>query len=70
MPIYVFRCPSGHEQELMQRVWEPAPERCLRCGQGPLERVLFAPSVRFYGSGFYATDYGRSRATGGRRKHP
>jgi putative FmdB family regulatory protein len=59
MPIYEYRCPNGHVFELLQRIGDPAPERCEICGEGPVERVLYPVAVHFKGSGFYTTDYGR-----------
>ena len=59
MPIYEYRCPNGHVFELLQRIGDPAPERCEVCAEGPVERVLYPVAVHFKGSGFYTTDYGR-----------
>jgi putative FmdB family regulatory protein len=64
VPIYEYRCPKGHVFELFQRMGDPPPETCPTCGEGPVERVLYPVAVHFKGSGFYATDYGRSRKTG------
>lgn len=61
MPIYEYRCPNGHVFELLQRIGDSAPEACEVCGEGPVERVLYPVAVHFKGSGFYTTDYGRSR---------
>ena len=61
MPIYEYRCPNGHVFEVFQRMDEPAPEVCETCGEGPVQRVLYPVAVHFKGSGFYSTDYGRSR---------
>jgi len=44
---------------------DPPPEKCEICGAVPVERVLFPVAVHFKGSGFYSTDYGRSRKRGG-----
>ena len=63
MPIYEYRCPNGHVFELLQRIGDSAPEACEVCGEGPVERVLYPVAVHFKGSGFYTTDYGRSRKT-------
>ena len=63
MPIYEYRCPKGHVFELFQRMDDAPPETCPTCGAGPLERVLYPVAVHFKGSGFYSTDYGRSRKT-------
>ena len=59
MPIYEYRCPSGHLFELFQRIGDAQPEKCEVCGEGPVERVLYPVAVHFKGSGFYTTDYGR-----------
>jgi putative FmdB family regulatory protein len=61
MPIYEYRCPNGHVFEVFQRMDDPPPENCEICGAGPLQRVLFPVAAHFKGSGFYSTDYGRSR---------
>jgi putative FmdB family regulatory protein len=61
MPIYEYRCPNGHVFELFQRIGEAAPDVCPTCGEGPVEKVLYPVAVHFKGSGFYSTDYGRSR---------
>ena len=61
MPIYEYRCPKGHVFELFQRMDDPPPESCQICGEAPVEKVLYPVAVDFKGSGFYSTDYGRSR---------
>ena len=61
MPIYEYRCPNGHVFEIFQRMDDPPPETCEVCGASPVERVLYPVAVHFKGSGFYSTDYGRSR---------
>jgi putative FmdB family regulatory protein len=63
VPIYEYRCPKGHVFELFQRMDDLPPEACQICGEGPVERVLYPVAVHFKGSGFYSTDYGRSRKT-------
>ena len=68
MPIYEYRCPNGHVFELLQRIGDAAPEACEVCGEGPVERVLYPVAVHFKGSGFYSTDYGRSRKRGGSKE--
>jgi putative FmdB family regulatory protein len=61
MPIYEYRCPNGHVFEVFQRIGDPQPDVCETCGEGPVQRVLYPVAVHFKGSGFYSTDYGRSR---------
>ena len=65
MPIYEYRCPNGHVFEIFQRMDDPPPEKCVVCDAAPVERVLYPVAVHFKGSGFYSTDYGRSRKRGG-----
>ena len=60
MPIYEYRCPSGHTFEVFQRFADDPIEVCQECGKGPVEKILFPVAVHFKGSGFYATDYGRA----------
>jgi putative FmdB family regulatory protein len=64
VPIYEYRCPNGHVFEIFQRMDDPPPEKCEVCGASPVERVLYPVAVHFKGSGFYSTDYGRSRKRG------
>ena len=61
MPIYEYRCPNGHTFEVFQRMSDPPVSVCETCGAGPVEKLLFPVAVHFKGSGFYTTDYGRSR---------
>jgi putative FmdB family regulatory protein len=63
VPIYEYRCPDGHVFELFHRMDDPPPEACPVCGKKPVEKVLYPVAVHFKGSGFYSTDYGRSRKT-------
>jgi putative FmdB family regulatory protein len=64
MPIYEYRCPKGHEVEVLHRMDDPPPTACEICGASPLERVFHPVPVFFKGSGFYSTDYGRRKRTG------
>ena len=68
MPIYEYRCPNGHVFEVFQRMDDPPPEKCEVCGESPVQRVLLPVAVHFKGSGFYSTDYGRSRRRGGSKE--
>jgi putative FmdB family regulatory protein len=63
MPIYEYRCPKGHEVEVLHRMDDPPPKACEICGAAPLERVFHPVPVFFKGSGFYSTDYGRRKRT-------
>jgi putative FmdB family regulatory protein len=61
VPIYEYRCPDGHEFELLQRMGDPPPDACDVCGASPVERVFRPVPIFFKGSGFYSTDYGRKK---------
>ena len=60
MPLYEFRCPSGHDFEKFYRSIGSAPpeEKCPECGI-TAERRISAAGLVFKGSGFYITDYGK-----------
>ena len=62
MPIYEYRCPEGHTFERFQSMTAPAPDRCDICGASPVELVLYPVAIHYKGSGFYSTDYGKSKA--------
>jgi putative FmdB family regulatory protein len=64
MPIYEYRCPNGHTFEVFQRMSDDPVETCETCGAAPVEKVLFPVAVHFKGSGFYSTDYGKSKKQG------
>jgi putative FmdB family regulatory protein len=63
VPIYEYRCPNGHTFERFQSMTAPAPERCDVCEASPVELVLYPVAIHYKGSGFYTTDYGKSKAT-------
>jgi putative FmdB family regulatory protein len=62
VPIYEYRCPEGHTFERFQSMTAPAPERCDLCDAAPVELVLYPVAIHYKGSGFYSTDYGKSKA--------
>lgn len=45
---------------------DPPPKKCEVCGSASVERVFYPVAVHYKGSGFYSTDYGRSRKRGGK----
>ena len=63
MPIYEYRClKCGHQFEKMQKISDSAVGRCEKCGKR-VTRVFHPVAVHFKGSGFYTTDYGRSKSS-------
>jgi putative FmdB family regulatory protein len=67
MPTYDYRCDAcGHEFDAFQSIMDAALKKCPKCGKSKLRRLIGAGSgIIFKGSGFYETDYKRSRASGG-----
>jgi putative FmdB family regulatory protein len=59
MPIYEYKCGSGHRFELRQGFDAETTTVCPTC-EATSRRVIHAASVHYKGSGFYTTDYGRS----------
>lgn len=66
MPIYEYRCAScGHELEVMQKVSDPAPAECPKCGQKqPLERLMSRSSFHLKGGGWYSDLYASTKKDG------
>jgi len=63
MPLYEYQCAKcGKKSEFIQSFSDPHETKCPRCG-GVLKKLLSSPAVQFKGSGFYATDYGKSGRT-------
>ncbi|HEX2410913.1 MAG TPA: FmdB family zinc ribbon protein [Solirubrobacteraceae bacterium] len=60
MPIYEYRCESGHLFEVMQKITDDPVTECEVCG-APVQRVFHPIAVHFKGSGFYNTDYGTAK---------
>jgi putative FmdB family regulatory protein len=64
MPIYEYRCEKGHTFEVLQRMSDEPVSKCEVCG-APVHRVFHPVAVHFKGSGFYNTDYGKQKRSGG-----
>jgi putative FmdB family regulatory protein len=61
MPLYEYQCTKcKHRFEKIQKFSDPEVKKCPECG-GKVEKLLSAPAVQFKGSGWYVTDYGRSK---------
>jgi putative FmdB family regulatory protein len=60
MPIYEYRCETGHLFEVMQKMSDPPVTACEQCGAA-VSRVFHPIAVHFKGSGFYNTDYGTAK---------
>jgi putative FmdB family regulatory protein len=64
MPTYEYRCMScGNRFDVFQRLEDEALRVCERCG-GELRKVFHPAGIVFKGSGFYATDSRKKKASG------
>jgi putative FmdB family regulatory protein len=73
VPIYDYACEScGERVEVFHGVHAPGPERCERCGMGPMRKVVAAPTVHFKGTGWAKKERAasRPRARGGEEPAP
>jgi putative FmdB family regulatory protein len=63
MPLYEYQCAKcGKKSEFIRNFSDPHETTCPRCG-GALKKLLSSPAFQFRGSGFHATDYGKSGGT-------
>jgi len=59
MPIYEYRCAKCGEFEFMQRITDAPLARCPTC-RNRVTKLISNTSFQLKGSGWYATDYGRT----------
>src|SRR5215813_2361237 len=65
MPIYEYECLScGKRTEVLQRMNDAPLAACPTCG-GEVKKLISAPAFQLKGSGWYATDYGGKKGSGG-----
>ncbi len=62
VPTYEYKCAAGHITEAFQKMTDEPLKKCGTCGK-KVERVLFAPTIHYKGTGFYSTDYGKGGKT-------
>jgi putative FmdB family regulatory protein len=68
MPIYEYRCQAcGLEQEVLQKISEPALSDCPECGKPSLKKLVSAAGFQLKGTGWYVTDF-RDKNKGGGKK--
>jgi putative FmdB family regulatory protein len=63
LPVYEYRCGTGHRYEKTEGFDAPVEQSCLTCGT-PARRQISLPAVIFKGSGFYSTDNRKSGRSG------
>lgn len=60
MPLYEYACRKCKKHtERIEKFVGPHLRKCPFCG-GSVERLVSAPAIRFKGSGWYVSDYGRA----------
>jgi putative FmdB family regulatory protein len=71
LPLYEYECSKcKHHFELLQKFSDKPAKVCVRCG-APAQRLISSPSIKFKGTGWYVTDYGKSGAsTEGKESKP
>lgn len=62
MPIYEYHCAHCGDFEYSQRITEDPLKKCPTC-KGKVRRLISNTSFMLKGSGWYATDYGRSKSS-------
>ena len=60
MPNYQYNCPKCGVIEIIKSIKAPALKKCPTCSS-PVEPILSPPLLRFVGTGFYETDYKRTK---------
>ena len=62
MPIYEYKCRKcGRQYELFQHITDPVAKTCKFC-KGHVTKLMSMTSFHLKGSGWYATDYGGTKA--------
>jgi len=59
MPLYEYACDQCKEiQEVLQKVGDPAPDKCPHCGaQNSLQKVVSSSAFHLKGGGWYKDLY-------------
>lgn len=69
MPTYEYECKScGHMFEAFQSMSDSPLKTCPECGQDVRRMINGGMGVIFKGSGFYVTDNGGTKTSGGSKK--
>ena len=64
MPLYEYQCEAcGSRFEKIQKFSDPPIEVCVKCGKGPVRKLISSPAIQFKGTGWYITDYAKKSST-------
>ena len=62
MPLYEYECEvCGKRFERIHKFSDPPIAVCVHCGKSPVRKLFSSPAIQFKGSGFYITDYAKSK---------
>ena len=61
MPTYEYKCVNGHYFEEFQSINDQPISTCPECGQETSRQMGGGSGLMFKGSGFYVTDYKKSK---------
>jgi len=69
MPLHEYECEAcGQRFEKIQKFSDPPLEVCVKCGKGPVKKLLSSPAFQFKGTGWYVTDYAKSKESKGSKE--
>jgi putative FmdB family regulatory protein len=61
LPLYEYQCDAcGQRFEVIQKFSDSAIATCVKCGAGPVHKLVSSSAIQFKGSGWYITDYARA----------
>ena len=64
MPLYEYECDAcGRRFEVIRKFSESELDACTLCGKGPVRRLMSSPAIQFKGTGWYVTDYAKSKSS-------
>jgi len=68
LPIYEYKCKECDKIfDVLQKINSDPVEKCIHCG-GKVEKLISASSFQFKGSGWYVTDYKKSKSDGKKKE--
>lgn len=67
MPIYEYDCEKCGRFETMQKITEPALEKCESCGS-PVQKLVSQSSFALKGGGWYKDLYSSTKKEGSKDK--
>lgn len=58
MPIYEYKCESCTDtSEIIQKISDPTPKECPKCGKGPLHKMMSMSSFHLKGGGWFKDSF-------------